>query len=311
MSTGADTLTRRRAVASVSFAGLLLLSLFWPMPVLRINALCCHAALPIDDLSFLGREAPSWDVVFWCVAGLFAIALLEPSADGTPHSLQGAWHLLRGARPVWNPTDLAGVAAGFLAVALIWRFLDAKMTAIAEQVQSSGLQDVIRILNRLSGGMNPALIVLFFLLAGTVYRCQRWVHYSVAMALGGIAAGLLVQVVKILVSRTRPELWLGPFQHARASANSFPSGHTVAAFSIGGVLIASSPSRTVRGSVLLLAIAVGASRILAFRHWTSDVVASAAIGFLAATIATRAVGGVTTAPPPAADLAEVTVRDPS
>ena len=34
------------------------------------------ASLRVDDLSFLGREAPSWDVVYWCIVGLFAIAML-------------------------------------------------------------------------------------------------------------------------------------------------------------------------------------------------------------------------------------------
>ena len=292
-----SSLARRRAIASGFFVALLLVSLFWPSPVVSINALCCHAALPIDDLSFLGREAPSWDVAFWCLAGLFAIALLEPSPDGHPHPFGEAWRVARHSRPSLLRIDAVVCVAAAIAVALTWLFLDAPATAFAEQVQSGWLQDGIRILNRLSGGMNPALIVLFFLLAGTVYRHERWVRYAVSMALGGIAAGLLVQTVKFAVSRTRPELWLGPFQHARFGANSFPSGHTVAAFAIGGVLIASSRSRWVRVSVLLLAIAVGASRILAFRHWTSDVLASAAIGFLAAVIATRAVSAVTTGRP--------------
>ena len=302
MSTSAELVTsprssamdRRRAFASAGFIGLLLLSLFWPAPVLSVNALCCHAALPIDELSFLGREAPSWDVVFWCVAGLFAISLFHTSMEAVTHPFAGASMLMRETRPVWARDDLAAVVAAFVAVALTWRFLDARATALAEQLQSGWLQDFIRITNRLSGGMNPALIVLFFLLAGIACRHDRWVRYAVAMGGGGIAAGLIVQLVKVVVSRIRPELWLGPFQHARVGANSFPSGHTVAAFAIGGVLIASSPSRPVRAAVLLLAILVGASRILAFRHWASDVLASAAIGFLAALVATRSVSGVTT-----------------
>ncbi len=301
MSTGVEfqslstdfLMARRRLVASLSFIALLALSLFWPSPVLTINELCCRAGLPIDGLSFLGREAPSWDVAFWCVAGLFALALLEPSPDGQRHAFGDAWELIRRAKPTWRSIDGIWCIAGAIAVALTWRLVDRPATAFAEQIQSDWLQDCIRILNRLSGGMNPALIVLFFLLAGTVYRHQRWVRYAVSMSISGLGAGLIVQLIKVVVSRTRPELWLGPFQHARGGANSFPSGHTVAAFAIGGVLIAASPSRTVRLLVLVIAIAVGASRILAFRHWTSDVLASAAIGFIAAVIASRAVSRVT------------------
>src|SRR5260370_14800468 len=76
MSTAAD-LVRRRRLAAAAFVALLILSVFWPSPVVSINDLCCHAPLLIDDLSFLGREALAWDVVFWCIAGLFALIVLH------------------------------------------------------------------------------------------------------------------------------------------------------------------------------------------------------------------------------------------
>jgi membrane-associated phospholipid phosphatase len=39
----------------------------------------------------------------------------------------------------------------------------------------------------------------------------------------------------------------------------------------------------------LLALSVAVSRVMAFRHWTSDVLASAAIGMILAAVAVRAV----------------------
>jgi undecaprenyl-diphosphatase len=91
-----------------------------------------------------------------------------------------------------------------------------------------------------------------------------------------------VQLIKLLVGRARPELWLGPFHHARASASSFPSGHTVGAFALAGVLIFTAESKSLRVIAVILAFAVALSRVLAFRHWTSDVAASAAIGLIVA-----------------------------
>ena len=102
------------------------------------------------------------------------------------------------------------------------------------------------------------------------------------MTLAGAGAGLLAQIIKYAAGRARPELWLGPFQHARASATSFPSGHTVGAFALAGILLFTSPSRALRIAAMIVAAAVGLSRILAFRHWTSDVVASAAVGLIVA-----------------------------
>ena len=277
----------RRHSAAAAFVGLLLLSVFWPAPVIQVNSLCCHAALPVDDLSFLGREAPSFDVVFWCVAGLVAIAIVQ-SGEWTD------WRRYR-PRPVreweWSGSRPAVVLliAGAALVALIWRFADEPATALAERFQSDGTEALVRYMNRFGGGMNPALVIIFFILAGFAYRSRPWVEYGVAMALSGALAGLLVQLVKFAVGRTRPELWLGAFHHARTSQSSFPSGHTVGAFALAGVLFFASRSRTMRVTAFLLALAVGISRVFAFRHWTSDVAASALLGTFAAFLFTRAV----------------------
>ena len=79
-------------------------------------------------------------------------------------------------------------------------------------------------------------------------------------------------------------MWLGAFHYARGNA-SFPSGHTIAAFSIGGVLVIGSRSGAMRVIALVVACGVAAARVLAFRHWPSDVLASALIGLMAAWIA--------------------------
>ena len=279
----------KRRLAAAAFIGLLALSVFWPAPAAAINDVCCHAQLGIDNLSFLGREAPAWDVAFWCIAGLFALAILHPSSAFGAHDFTEAWSILRGTRVRTRRSDAFAVLSAALLIALIWRFADAPITAWAERVQSSGIQDTIRFANRFGGGMNPAMVVLFFLIAGVAYRHHRWIAYAVAMALSGAVAGIAVQIVKYLAGRTRPELWLGPFEHARAAATSFPSGHTVGAFALGGVLILSSPSRATRFTVFLLALSVAVSRVLAFRHWTSDVLASAAIGMIIAAVVVRGV----------------------
>ncbi|MCU1244837.1 MAG: phosphoesterase [Acidobacteria bacterium] len=294
----------KRYLAATAFLGLLLLSLFWPAPVVSVNRLCCGVPLPVDDLSFLGREAPSWDVLFWCLAGLFTMALVqsglaasERGEPGSPRPADGfreAWALLRALRfraPARAVTLAAAVAA--LLVAVVWRYLDRPGVAWAEAVQSDGVEDGIRLLNRLGGGMNPLLIVGFFLIAGAVFSHRRWIEIAVAMAVAGLAAGILAQVIKVAVGRTRPELWLGPFQHARSAATSFPSGHTIGAFALGGVLLFASRSWPLRIAALLLAAAIGLSRVLAFRHWPSDVVASAALGLLAAWVVTAGVTAVT------------------
>jgi PAP2 superfamily protein len=267
----------KRRLASTGFVVLLILSVFWPSPIVSVNQLCCDAALGIDELSFLGREAPAWDVVFWCLTGLFALALLQAAHDWSAVREQ-----LRSTRVRTSIGVIAAIVVAAILVAVVWYLADSPVNAWAESVASDQVQDWIRIANRFGGGMNPVMIIGFFLLAGTAFSERAWVGYAVRMTIAGAAGGLIVQLMKFAVGRTRPELWLGPFHHARASASSFPSGHTVGAFALAGVLIFTAQSKTLRVVAALLAIAVALSRVLAFRHWTSDVTASAAIGLIVA-----------------------------
>jgi membrane-associated phospholipid phosphatase len=276
----------KRRAAAAGFIALLALSVVWPSPLVSVNRLCCNANLGIDELSFLGREAPSWDVAFWCLAGLFAMALLH---SGSSFDFREPLSVAKSMRLRLRKTDALFVVGAAIIVAAVWRFADAPVTAWAERVQSESVEDAIRLINRLGGGMNPALIVLFFLIAGVVYRHREWVVIAVAMIYAAAGAGIAVQLVKFLVGRARPELWLGPFHHARISASSFPSGHTVGAFALAGVLLLLARSPLLRITAVAFAAGVGVARVLAFRHWTSDVTASALLGLLLAAIVCRGV----------------------
>ena len=286
------SIVAKRRYAAAAFITLLLLSVFWPSPIVSSNRLWWNEPLAIDELSFLGREAPSWDVLFWLVAGLLALFVLQ-SGEVTRDRLREPWLQLRSMRPRINRFVAFAIIVSVAAVILTWFAVDGRSMGWAELAQSDAVESWIRITNRFGGGMNPPLIVIFFLVAGIAYRHSRWIFYAVAMAAAGLSAGVIAHIFKIIVGRTRPELWLGPFHFAHAGANSFPSGHTVGAFALAGVLIFVSPSRTLRIAAFLLAAAVGVSRVIAFRHWPSDVLASALIGLLAAWVLTRDVTRIT------------------
>lgn len=278
----------KRRYAAAAFLTLLVLSVFWPSPIVSINRLWLEEDLAVDELSFLGREAPSWDVVFWCLAGLLLIAIVQSrDADSDPREPLRQLRALHFDRSLWR-RDALRLAVGLLVTAFVWLGLDVPLMAWAEGVQSDFTEDVVRIFNRLGGGMNPVMIVGFFLVAGIAYRERRWVAYAIAMGIAGLAAGLVAQIIKHLVGRARPELWLGPMHYAPGSSTSFPSGHTVGAFALAGVLAFGSRSPALRALALALAFGVALSRVLAFRHWPSDVTASAVIGLVTAWIVTEA-----------------------
>ncbi|HXI12893.1 MAG TPA: phosphatase PAP2 family protein [Thermoanaerobaculia bacterium] len=301
MSTAASSevgLAGRRSLwASAGFIMLLALGLFWPGPVLKLNDAVLDASLNIDGESFLGREAPSWDVAFWCIAGLFTLGLFH----GRTSEAREGWRALTAEfvgvpRAVSSVVSsirvkmlLVGFVSAVITVAAVWLFLDSPLMQAAEAVQTDLTRSCIRIFNRLGGGMNPAMIVCFFAVVGITAGKRDWIQLSVAMVMAALGGGVLVQLIKLLVGRSRPELWLGPFHHARAAASSFPSGHTVGAFALAGVLVFGSHSKAVRFLAAFVACGIAISRVLAFRHWPSDVVASAMVGTALAWFFSRAV----------------------
>src|SRR5947207_10353108 len=170
-----------RRIAAFAFVALLVLSVFWPSPVVSVNRLCCNAPLPVDELSFLGREAPAWDAIFWCLAGMFAIAIVQSSVILSREDGEGSvsFSAIFGSFASLRMTLRRGFVIALLAALAITfaiaRFADARVTAWAEGMQSKHTEDFVRILNRLGGGMNPALVVFFFLLAGLAYRHRAWI----------------------------------------------------------------------------------------------------------------------------------------
>ncbi len=99
-------------------------------------------------------------------------------------------------------------------------------------------------------------------------------------------SGLLVQIIKHVVGRTRPSQLLEvgafhfePFSTANTYA-SFPSGHTTTAFSAAVALSLIAP--WARPFWFAAAILIGLSRVVVHAHYPTDVIAGAVLGTLTA-----------------------------
>jgi len=103
----------------------------------------------------------------------------------------------------------------------------------------------------------------------------------VRIAEGAAAASLAVSAVKIAVGRARPYQTPGDQDVVRpfSGNSSFPSGHTALAFGIAAAIDRETSARWVPYVVYPLAGLVGWSRLRDGEHWSSDVVAGAALGF--------------------------------
>ena len=104
-----------------------------------------------------------------------------------------------------------------------------------------------------------------------------------------VAGGLVIGIgngLKLVVDRPRPEYHLvGPMQ----SDLSFPSGHTLLAVIMGGVLVYLvglwvKPlllRRAIQVGLIFAVITMGASRVYLGVHWPSDVIGSYVFGAMA------------------------------
>jgi membrane-associated phospholipid phosphatase len=125
-----------------------------------------------------------------------------------------------------------------------------------------------------------------------------------AILLAQLLAMAIYNVGKLTVVRYRPDAgvvdvrdpavrsadsWAGLAVNNLADrTQSFPSGHSAAAFALGTVLAAFYP----RLAWLFWALAVGCacSRFIQFFHWPSDCLAGAVIGYLCARLVLRVLG---------------------
>jgi len=125
----------------------------------------------------------------------------------------------------------------------------------------------------------------------TVWGAPTWKRPSAYVFLTMCAAGAVELSVKFCLGRTRPKLWfeqgqftVEPFTHGWA-VNSFPSGHSQAAWAAMTALMVLFPRY--RWVFLGIATVVALSRVIITVHWASDALAGAWVGFAAAMLLRR------------------------
>lgn len=120
------------------------------------------------------------------------------------------------------------------------------------------------------------------------YRYRSALH----LPLAGLAIAIVSNLTKRFFEHQRPSLYfrnLGIFDqitvvegiHINGGANSFPSGHTMAAFALYTYLALCLPNKRWSGVLLgLLAVLVGVSRVYLVQHFLKDIFFGAMLGVL-------------------------------
>jgi len=175
--------------------------------------------------------------------------------------------------------DVAYVAAATTACALI-ASQDRELTDRATARDSQTQRDLARIIRPFGhevvvGGAVAAWGGAWLAHRDALFASVQRVDLSIA------SASVLTFAVKRIVGRKRPEDSPGDAQvfDSFSGHDTFPSGHATLAFAAAAALDRETSSRWVPAVAYPLAGLVAWSRVHDRKHWTSDVVAGAAIGF--------------------------------
>lgn len=134
--------------------------------------------------------------------------------------------------------------------------------------------------------MGDTMFFILTLLIGTLLT-YRFSLYSLIM---GLTIMILTYVMKQIFDEPRPLTVfteLGIFDQLQTvpgyplrCCNSFPSGHTISAFAIFGMIAFFAKNNKVKFFVFLMAIGVAYSRVYLMQHFFRDVYAGSIIGVI-------------------------------
>jgi membrane-associated phospholipid phosphatase len=135
----------------------------------------------------------------------------------------------------------------------------------------------------------PALAASY--LVPRVAGQRAWSDAALRVGLGYAVSDGIEAALKPLVGRHRPDAAGGAWRFRPLSGadewHSFPSAHTVHAFSIAGAVSDEAQRPWVSAVSYSAATLVGMQRVYRQAHWTSDVVASATLAIATSTTTVR------------------------
>lgn len=176
----------------------------------------------------------------------------------------------------------ASLFLGFTGLTAIISTQDMKVKEFFNQSKSGFLDSFVPIGEYYGSGYGFVIIPSTVYLSGLVFNDAEVKKTGRMLIEAVVYSGLTVQLLKFISGRARPYVNTDQYDfkmfNFKNSFNSFPSGHTVIAFSISSVL--SARIKNVYASIGLYSLAAftAIQRIYSDNHWLSDTFAAAVLG---------------------------------
>ena len=159
---------------------------------------------------------------------------------------------------------------------VIQNFDEGVLRLIGENLRADWLDPLMVVYTTLgNGGLVFIALAMIFLFFRKTRRAG--VSAAVGLALGALSTNL---IIKPLVARPRPWIVMEGWEAliTGSDMNSFPSGHTTAAFAFAAALCVALPRKWAKAAALIAAALMGCSRLYVGVHFPTDVLAGAVIG---------------------------------
>jgi hypothetical protein len=194
---------------------------------------------------------------------------------------------LRGTKQDWH--RFAGLVGGTVVLSFVDKPLQ---RGIMKATDSS--RNIKKVSDYVTsfGGVYEGYTLVALGAYGFIFKNEKVKTTTLLATQSYITAGLIETVLKELTKRERPYYvapgeteakgrFHGPFYHAGQEFKSFPSGHTTAAFAAATVYAMEYKKSIIVPIVSYTAASlVGLSRITENKHWATDVVLGATLGYL-------------------------------
>ena len=146
-------------------------------------------------------------------------------------------------------------------------------------------------------GDTTAGSIAVILFIGILLKNKKLQKVSKEALMTIVAGGILVNVIKYLVSRLRPDVNMLPYQFFnwaawlngnesinpfKSASASMPSGHTIVSVGVAFSFYYGYKNKFIRLLAIIYATVLSLSRVYGTRHWLSDTIAGAFLGVLVA-----------------------------